>query len=234
MAPWQLSWKSVLHFFCWTESPIHLVIMWAIQGQSGPLVLSLTPSPANNCICSVCFHIVCPFFCLMIYFLFYLMAGHLISHVYWHFLAHQSQRLKVSYCDHPLSIIIVVFFVYLSEQTNGHIIGVVHGTSLFSLYICLENFKNVLVRNHWTDFNTSIPCSFSDPLPRLSSCHDSSKSMAAWGRGLFSLYIYIKILKSSCQKGVVGWCEGAVYLTSLGRPTDIGLQLGKACYPCSG
>ena len=35
-------------------------------------------------------------------------------------------------------------------------------------------------------------------------------------------------------KGVVGWCEGAVYLTSPGRPTDIGLQLGKACYPCSG
>ena len=34
--------------------------------------------------------------------------------------------------------------------------------------------------------------------------------------------------------GVVGWCEGAVYLTSLGRPADIGLQLGKACYPCSG
>ena len=31
-----------------------------------------------------------------------------------------------------------------------------------------------------------------------------------------------------------GWCEGAVYLTSLGRPADIGLQLGKACYPCSG
>ena len=34
--------------------------------------------------------------------------------------------------------------------------------------------------------------------------------------------------------GVVGWCEGAVYLRSPGRPTDIGLQLGKACYPCSG
>ena len=31
-----------------------------------------------------------------------------------------------------------------------------------------------------------------------------------------------------------GWCKGAVYLTSPGRPTDIGLQLGKACYPCSG
>ena len=32
---------------------------------------------------------------------------------------------------------------------------------------------------------------------------------------------------------VVGWCEGVVYLTSLGCPADIGLQLGKACYPFS-
>ena len=39
---------------------------------------------------------------------------------------------------------------------------------------------------------------------------------------------------STILMGVVGWCEGAVYLTSPGRPTDIGLQLGKACYPCSG
>ena len=43
---------------------------------------------------------------------------------------------------------------------------------------------------------------------------------------------------SSClfflvQLGVVWWCEGVVYLTSLGRPADIGLQLSKACYPCS-
>ena len=34
-------------------------------------------------------------------------------------------------------------------------------------------------------------------------------------------------------KELVGWCEGAMYLTSLGRPSDIGLQLDKACYPCS-
>ena len=32
--------------------------------------------------------------------------------------------------------------------------------------------------------------------------------------------------------GVVGWCED-VYLTSSGRPTNIGLQLSKACYSCS-
>ena len=35
------------------------------------------------------------------------------------------------------------------------------------------------------------------------------------------------------QVWVVGWCEGVVYLTSRVRPTDIGLQLVKACYPCS-
>ena len=40
--------------------------------------------------------------------------------------------------------------------------------------------------------------------------------------------------RGSFDLEVVGWCEGAVYLTSPGRPTDIGLQLGKACYPCSG
>ena len=33
--------------------------------------------------------------------------------------------------------------------------------------------------------------------------------------------------------GVVGWCEGVMYLASPGRPADIDLQLGKACYPCS-
>ena len=42
------------------------------------------------------------------------------------------------------------------------------------------------------------------------------------------------MLVYSLEGGVVGWCKGAVYLSSPGRPTDIGLQLGKACYPCSG
>ena len=35
------------------------------------------------------------------------------------------------------------------------------------------------------------------------------------------------------QLGVVGWCDGVVYLSSPGRPTDIGLQFGKACFSCS-
>ena len=35
------------------------------------------------------------------------------------------------------------------------------------------------------------------------------------------------------EAGLVEWCEGVVYLTSPGCSTDIGLQLGKASYPCS-
>ena len=38
---------------------------------------------------------------------------------------------------------------------------------------------------------------------------------------------------SAFFSGVVGSGNGVVYLTSPGRPTKIGLQLGKACYPCS-
>ena len=42
------------------------------------------------------------------------------------------------------------------------------GRGLFSLYIYIENFKNLLVRNHWTDFNIILQkCFFGDPLLRL-------------------------------------------------------------------
>ena len=129
------------------------------------------------------------------------------------------------------------------------------GRGLFSLYIYIENLKNLLVRNHWTDFHILLQkCSFGDPLPKLfkpfgfvkkhgcrggggglifpiylyrklkkiflsettrpisilfcrnvplvildqdcSSHLDLSKNMAARGRGLFSLYIYIENLKN--------------------------------------
>ena len=92
---------------------------------------------------------------------------------------------------------------------------VTRGRGLFSLCIYIENFKNLLVRNHWTDFNIILQkCSFGDPLQRLfkpfgfvkkhgrilyqdcSSHLDSSKNMAARGRGLFSLYICIENFKN--------------------------------------
>ena len=71
------------------------------------------------------------------------------------------------------------------------------GRGLFTLYIYIENFKNLLVRNHWTDFNVILQkSSFGDPLPRFSSHLDSSKNMAARGRGFFSLYISIENFKN--------------------------------------
>ena len=70
------------------------------------------------------------------------------------------------------------------------------GGVLFSLHIYIENFKNLLVRNHWTDFHIILQ---KFPLVILyqdcSSHFDSSKNMAARGPGLFSLYIYIENLK---------------------------------------
>ena len=73
---------------------------------------------------------------------------------------------------------------------------------LFSQYIYIENFKNLLVRNHWTNFNIILQkCFFGDPLPRLFKPSGFVKNIAARGRGLFFLYnLYRKLSKSSCQK----------------------------------
>ena len=71
------------------------------------------------------------------------------------------------------------------------------GRGLFSLYIYIENFKNLLVRNHWTDFHIILwKCSFGDPVPRLFKPFGFVKNMAARGRGLFSLYICIENFKN--------------------------------------
>ena len=77
------------------------------------------------------------------------------------------------------------------------------GRGLFSLYIYIENFKNLLVRNHWTDFNIILQkCSFGDPVPRLFKPFGFVKKHGRWGGGgggrggLFSLYIYIENLKN--------------------------------------
>ena len=71
------------------------------------------------------------------------------------------------------------------------------GQGLFSLYICIENFKNLLVRNQWTDFNIILQkCSFGDTLPSLFKPFEFIKKRGRQGRGLFSLYIYIENLKN--------------------------------------
>ena len=71
------------------------------------------------------------------------------------------------------------------------------GRGLFSLCIYIENFKNLLVRNHWTDsmlFCRNVPLVI---LYQDCSSHlDLSKNMAARGRGLFPLCIYIENFKN--------------------------------------
>ena len=76
------------------------------------------------------------------------------------------------------------------------------GRGLFSLYIYIENLKNLLVRNHQTDFNIILQkCSFGDPLPRLFKPFGFVKKHGRQGAGLiFPIYLYRKLKKSSCQK----------------------------------
>ena len=90
----------------------------------------------------------------------------------------------------------------LLQDCSSHLDGsknmATRGRSLFSLYIYIEKFKNLLVQNHWTDFNIILQKYV--PLVILyqdcSSHLDSSKNMATRGRGLFSLYIYIEKFKN--------------------------------------
>ena len=71
------------------------------------------------------------------------------------------------------------------------------GRGLFSLYICIENFKNLLVRNHWTDFHILLQkYSFGDPLPRLFKPFGFVKKHGRQGAGLiFPIYLYRKLKK---------------------------------------
>ena len=71
------------------------------------------------------------------------------------------------------------------------------GRGLFSLYIYIEKFKNLLVLNHWTDYNIILQkCSFGNALPRLFKPFGFVKKHGRQGQGLFSLYIYIENFKN--------------------------------------
>ena len=61
-----------------------------------------------------------------------------------------------------------------------------------------KNLKNLLVRNHWTDFNIILQkCSFSDPLSRLFKPFGFVKKHGRQGAGLiFPIYIYIENFKN--------------------------------------
>ena len=69
------------------------------------------------------------------------------------------------------------------------------GRGLFSLCIYIKNFKNLLVRNHWTEFNITLQkCTFGDPLPRLFKPFRFVKKHGCQGAWLiFPIYLYRKL-----------------------------------------
>ena len=70
------------------------------------------------------------------------------------------------------------------------------GGAYFSLYVYIKNFKNLLVRNRWTELNVGWQeCCFCDPLPGWFKPSWYVKKDGLQGRGLFSVYICIENFK---------------------------------------
>ena len=89
----------------------------------------------------------------------------------------------------------------LYQDCSSHLISsknmAARGWGLFSLYIYIKNFKNLLVRT--TGLISILFCRNVPVVILYQDCSshlDLSKNMAARGRGLFSLCIYIENFKN--------------------------------------
>ena len=71
-------------------------------------------------------------------------------------------------------------------------------SQLLKIDFLTKNLKNLLVRNHWTDFHIILQkYSFGNPLPRLFKPFEFVKKHGRQvGRGLFYPYIYIENFKN--------------------------------------
>ena len=114
----------------------------------------------------------------------------------------KSLKIFLSETNRPISISLgrnVSLVTLYQDCSSRHDLSknmAARGRGIFSLYIYIENFKNLLLRNCWIEFNvTWQECCFGDLLPRLFTPHDTSKNMAARGRGLFFVYICIENFK---------------------------------------
>ena len=123
----------------------------------------------------------------------------------------RSQELKIDFLTKnsifssettgPISIKFCrnVPLVILYQDCSSHLDSsknmAARGRGLFSLYIYIEKFKNLLVRNHWTDFNIILQkCSFGDPLGRLFKPFGFVKKHGRQGAGLFfPIFLYRKL-----------------------------------------
>ena len=128
---------------------------------------------------------------------------------------------------------------FLSDCANAQAdqyIRLAHISGYITKICLLKYFENVTTKKwkfsdkNFDIFNISaqnIDCAYSIERPR----RDCEYSLDPPWRGGSNEYPHSMLL--SRNMGVVGWCESVLYLLSPGRPTDFGLQLSKACYPCS-
>ena len=110
-----------------------------------------------------------------------------------------TRQISIYFCRNvPLVILYQDCSSHLDLSKNM----AARGRGLFSLYIYIENLKNLLVRNHWTDFHIILQkCSFDDSLPGLFKPFGFVKKHGRQEAGLiFPIYLFRKLKKSSCQK----------------------------------
>ena len=114
------------------------------------------------------------------------------------------ENFKKSSCQKPLDRFQYNFaemFLWLSSTKIVQAIWIREktwppgGRAYFPYIIYIEKFKNLLVRNHWTDFNIILQkCSFGDPRGRLFKPFGFVKKHGRQGAGLiFPIYLYRNI-----------------------------------------
>ena len=114
------------------------------------------------------------------------------------------ENFKKSSCQKPLDRFQYNFaemFLWLSSTKIVQAISIRQktwppgGRAYFPYIIYIEKFKNLLVRNHWTDFNIILQkCSLGDPRGRLFKPFGFVKKNGRQGAGLiFPIYLYRKI-----------------------------------------
>ena len=117
------------------------------------------------------------------------------------------EKFKKFSCQKPMdrfqyNFSLVTLYQSCSSRHDSSKNMAARGRGIFSLYIYIENFKNLLVRNRWIQYIvTWQECCFGDLLPRLFKPSWYVKKHGRQGAGLiFRIYLYRKFLNSSCQK----------------------------------
>ena len=108
------------------------------------------------------------------------------------FLSETTRPISISF-GRSVSLVALYQDCSCRHDTSKNIAA--RGRGLFSLYICIENFKILLVRNHLTDFNITWHDGFlGDPLPRLFKQSSFVKKTWLLGVGLiFPIYLSRKL-----------------------------------------